>query len=355
MNQKYLDDFLLDIKNIREYLKHIELIDKVAIKNKDQDEESIKLFTEHFKQFHIEKKIFEYKAIIISLYGILERYIELWIKDHLNNLPKLVPTYNQLPKNLKESNFNLSIKLILIINENRHAKFDHLKKENILTNLNSCTNETSNFEINSDAFVISSGNLKHRKIIELFKPLDIDLKQMLQKNPEFSDYLSKKFGKNISNLDAGIVYGRIDDLVTRRNDISHGSTIDELLNISAFEEYIEFLEKYATAIFHILVKKELEYASIHLYHKIENVINIFRGEILAFELENYKIRLGEDIIICTSNNNFYKQKILEIQVDKNSYNELEVKNKTKVAVNLGSSITKNQTFYMKKQTTNRDS
>lgn len=350
MNQKYLDNFLADIKNIREYIKHIELVNNIVAKNKSTDEESVQLFNEHFKIFRTEKKIFEYKAIVISLYGILERHIELWIKEHLDELPKWIPAYNLLPDKLKESNFELSIKLISIISENRYVKFDHLEKEDVLTNLNSCISEALDFKINSDAFVILSGNLKHPKIVELFKPLDIALEKMLQDNDEFSGYLINKFGENMANISSNILYEKINDLVIRRNDISHGSSIDELLDISSFEEYIEFLENYGKAIFNILIAKEIEYESKHLSFQINEIKGIFhQGSILAFALENYEIKKGDYVIVRTLKNTFSKKEILDIQINSESYIELEVKEKTDVAVNLGFGIMSSQKFYLKKK------
>ena len=84
------------------------------------------------------KKIFEYKAIIISLYGIIEKYIGIWIQEHIDTLPNIIKNYNDLPSTLRKNNFDLSIKLISLINENNlfanlvtapqpHAKLVQLK------------------------------------------------------------------------------------------------------------------------------------------------------------------------------------------------------------------------------------
>jgi len=85
MQDRYvsLQNFKHDINSIREYIKHINLINKVEANNRSSCEESLREFNEHLRSFSRNKKLFEYKAIVISLYGILENYINVWIKEHV--------------------------------------------------------------------------------------------------------------------------------------------------------------------------------------------------------------------------------------------------------------------------------
>jgi len=343
-----LENFLKDINNIREYIKHIELINNIGETYDTSTELIIKPFIEHLHGFRTEKKLFEYKAIVISLYGILEKYIEIWIKEHVNRLSYLIPDYRKLPEKVNKSHFDLSIKLIALISENRYVKYEKLSKENILTTLSSCITQPLDFKFNSDAFSPMSGNLKHIKIVESFKPLDIDLRLKLKKNENFSIYLKSLFGKNIEHKTSESLYFNIDDLVRRRNDIAHGTNIDDTLDLSSIIEYIEFLEKYGIAISEILCEKEIEYESFFFYKKINVIKGIFqRGSILGFEMENNLIKKGDFIIIKTSDNRFIKKEILEIEVNKVSYDVLTITDKIDVGINLGGGITANQQFFIK--------
>ena len=350
-----LEKFQIDINNIREYIKHIDLIHKVANNNRNSDEESLKEFIDHLYPFNREKKLFEYKAIIISIYGVLEKYISIWIKEHIETLSSLILNYQDMPKKLSKSHFDLSIKLISIINENRFAKYEHLSKEEVLTTLSSCINEPLKYKLNNDAFSPMSGNLKHSKIVEAFKTLDINLESMLKQNDIFSSYLESKFGENIANRGVEL-FNIIDDLVVRRNDIAHGTTIDNIT--SDFDNYIEFLEYYGKAIFDVLLQKEIEYETIHLCTQIEKVISIYKDttsgikSILAFELNSNKIAIGDFIIIKTDNGNFYKQNVSDVQQDNINISAVEVLNTKNVGIKLDTNFNleqNSQTFYIKKR------
>lgn len=99
MNRTSLNSFQTDVNQIREYLKHIQYVnDVVGYAVLEEDNQEIKSLLnslkEHEKSFRIEKRVFEYKAAIISLYGLLEQYVETWIKEYLDSLSSLVPEYN---------------------------------------------------------------------------------------------------------------------------------------------------------------------------------------------------------------------------------------------------------------------
>lgn len=346
MQDSSLLNFKKDIINTREYIKHIDLVNKIEINNRDPSDSSLKEFNEHLRSFSKDKKLFEYKAIIISLYGILEKHIGIWIQEHIDTLPSIIHNYNNLPKKIHDNHFNLSIKLISLISENRHSKYEHLKREDILIRLGSCINNPLEYKLNSDSFTQSSGNLKHSKIVEAFKPLDIELVKKLKNNSKFSEFLKEKHGGNIANK-GDELFSKIDDLVIRRNEIAHGIDIDNILNITEFNDYIEFLENYGQAIFEIIVEKEIQYEASFLYAEIASIKHIYNHAILCFEVENNTIEIGDHIIIKNTDEYFIKKEILKIEKNKESFVKLTITNKTDIGVNLGEGITKNQIFYMK--------
>lgn len=343
-----LHNFENDITNIREYIKHIDLINKIEVNSRDSTEESLKLFNEHLHGFAKPKKLFEYKAIVISLYGVLESHVGIWIQEHIDTLSRIISSYEDLPEKIHKNHFDLSIKLISLINENKFAKFDHLKKEDILIKLSYCINNPLDYKLNSDAFSPLSGNLKHSKIAEAFKLLDIELVTKLKVNNKFSIFLKEMYGNNISNKGDDL-FSTIDDLVVRRNDIAHGMHIDNILNITEFDYYIEFLENYGRAIFETIIEKEIQYKATYLYEKIVNIKGVFKsGSVLCFEIENNNIEIGDYIIIETPEKNFIKKEILGIEENNKPFEKLIITSKINIGVNLGSGISKHQTFYMKK-------
>ena len=347
MQEVSLQNFKRDIDSIREYINHINLINRVEANNRNPQEESLREFSKHLHSFGTDKKLFEYKAIIMSLYGILEKYISDWIKEHIDTIPNLIPSYDKLPEEITKNHFDLSIDLISLIKK-EYDKYVHLRKEDVLTRLSSCINTPTNYKLNSDSFIPKSGNLKHSKVVEAFSLLNIkDLSTKLKNNNNISGILKEQYGDNIANTKDELLFQIINDLVTRRNEIAHGVNIDEILGVTEFDDYIDFLEKYGQAIFETLVEKEVEYEALFLFKSIERVIDVFSNKILCFEIENSNIKVGDYIIVKNSKNYFTKKEVLEIQKDNKKFNELNITEKTNIGVNLGGGIKDNQTFYIK--------
>lgn len=352
MNKTSLERFKTELNQIREYLKHIQYVNNVvgyAVLEEDNEEIKALLnsLKEHDKSFRIAKREFEYKAAIISLYGLLEKYIEIGIKEYLDSLSNLVPNYNELDEKIRNNHFELSIKLINILISRESAKYQHLTKEEVLRKLNNCSVPAVNYQINTEAFVISSGNLKHNKIVDLFKLLNIDLNSELIKH----ESLTREIGlspDDISQKEKDILYYKINDLVERRNEIAHGSEIPNFLNISELEPYVQFLEVYCQAIFETLFENFIKQESIHSFKKIEKVVKIFGSQILAFEIDNYTIEVGDMLIVKTQKGRFYKKPILEIELDKIQYPKLTITETKNISVCVDHKIKDTQTFYLKK-------
>jgi len=354
MNIQSLENFTREVNQIREYLKHIQYVNDVsAYAVLETDNEQIRnllnTLKEHDRSFRTDKRIFEYKASIISLYGLLEKYVELWIKEYLDSLSNVVPEYNKIDQKIRDNHFELSLKLINTITSRETAKYQHFTKEEVLKKLNDCIVNPTKYQINTDAFVLLSGNLKHNKIVELFNKLNLDLNDELLKNEE----LKNEIGLNqntISRIEKDILYNKINDLVERRNQIAHGSEeVDDILSISELEPYIQFLDKYCQAIFQTLFEELIKQESIHIFQKIENVINTYGNKVLAFELENYTIKVGDMLIVETKEGRFYKKPILTIELNRKEYPELIITEKTSIGVSVEPKIKDNQTFYIIKK------
>ncbi len=305
MQKSSLKSFERDINNIREYLIHIEMVNKLEKNTKNLNSK----FIEHLHNFNREKKIFEYKSIIISLYGILENTISKWIEEHIQNVSDIVKDYDELEDNFKNNHFDLSIKLISLIIEKRHSKFENINKNDILAKLNGVIQTSNNFELNSEAYIPLSGNLKHVKIVEAFKPLNIDLS--ILKHSKF--------------MDDKLLISYMDDLVIRRNSIAHGvkeQIEDKLLTVNEFsselEDIILALEEYMTRIFNIICEKENEY-----YFKHNNFIfvnetkEVFpKIKVCIINIKDIELKIG-DTILVEKDSKFSKVTIISIEQDNN--------------------------------------
>jgi hypothetical protein len=365
MNKTLLDSFYDDTKKTRAYIEHINYTDElVRISVLDDFSEETKRilssFQEHLKSFKVNKKVFEYKSIIISLYGILEKHIEVFVKEYLVYLSTLYKDYNDFSNTIRKNHFNFSLELIDSINRN-FAKYQHLTKEQVIFNLNKCAEDSEDYILNVDCFFISSGNLNHKKIEEKFRNFEVSgLGTLLKNNLKFREYLSKEKNiDNLSNFDSDVFATEINDLVNRRNEIAHGEeVIDKLLTLSELLKYIDFLEVYCHSIFEILQENCIEKEANYKFQEIEMDMlkHGFSKEknILTCQIDNYSIRLNEAIIIRTNNNHFGKEKIISLAKEKKyDYQELVIGKKEDIGIgitnNSNLSINKNCTFYLLKK------
>lgn len=323
MQQNLLDDFEQQINDIQEYIEHIELTNNIPRKNRNIKAEHLQEFTTHLKNFRIPKKEFEYKAIIISLYGVLENTISKWIQEHIQNISTIVNDYRNLEDKFKKDHFTLSIQLISMINDDRYSKFDKFDKETILQKLNQSISTPNDFELNSEAYIPSSGNLKHKKIVEAFKPLNIDL--------------------NVLDKNKHLEISMIDDLVVRRNDISHGVQVDDILDVTVLQEYINSLKTYIKSIFDILIQKEIEYQFKHqipIY--IDEPKEFYQNNTVCIvTIKDIEIKVGDSLFI-EKNKKISKTIILDIKKDDVSIQSV---NDGEVGLKLDCTIKKNSKIW----------
>jgi hypothetical protein len=250
---------------------------------------------------------------------------------------------------IKSSHYDLSIKLISLLSSRENSKYQDLNRDEVLINLSNCLNGSEQYKLNIEAFFILSGNLKHTKIVELFRNLDIDLNSELSKNSTFCTKLELPSNR-INNIEKDVLYGKLNDLVQRRNQIAHGFEVDNILDASEIEPFVKFLEAYFQAIFDILVYKFIDQEKRYNFQRIDTIIDIYNNQVLAFEIENYILKVGDFIIIENKERNLSeKKRILEIQSLNQSYLEPEVNDRKKVAIRVDPKIKKNHIFYLAKQ------
>ncbi|HOI83345.1 MAG TPA: MAE_28990/MAE_18760 family HEPN-like nuclease [Campylobacterales bacterium] len=347
MNKALLDNFIKEIEDIEKYIKYIEIVNRSAT----NFQEMIPSLYEHLNQNNTQIKIFEFKAMIISLYGILERYIEIWIKEYINNLPKIFNYYSLIPsEQLKKNHLDLSAKLIHIINEKKQPKFSKLKASDVIHNLNNCLSDSVSFTLNADAFTIQSGNLKHGIISDLLKKISItQLDEALKQDKEMSLMLKEMFGEDFAGRKSETLFKRIDNLVDRRNEIAHGAE-NIVIDNNEISEYIKFLKPYGRVVFSAINHEELKATVSEKCFKVDenDIKGVFCKNILGIAVTDYLIKLGDTIII-QSNGVFKTAKITNLQLRNQNIKRIKRARKTNIGIKLDIEISKRNNFFLFKQ------
>jgi hypothetical protein len=348
-----IENFNEEVEQIKEYLLHIDHVNKVLESPIPTTSDEAALnelhnLKEHYKEYKTDKKIFEYKAVIISLYGLLEKSIEFWVQDYLDALSVIIPSYQDLNNRIIENHFDLSLKLINIITTQQRDKFQHITKEDVLKKLNFCIENKENYKLNTEGFIISSGNLRHSKIAELFNLIDVNVNNGLKRSDSLNELIKRELGvENINDLKTDILYRKVNNIVDRRNEIAHGAErIENILKNSEFTDYINFLSAYCQAIYNTLYEEMVSYESIHKFKRFSHIKGLWNNNILGIEIEKYKIKVGDMLIIKTADNRFIKSPILSIQINNVPLDEVSSVEKMDIAIKVDAHLLENQEFYL---------
>lgn len=314
-----IKDFRIEVKDIRDHLDYIKRISGVT-------PITSKLFS---YVNSTTKKKFNYKSIIITLYGLVEQYSERFIVAYLDEINARIPVYSSLNQKLQESNLYNSVQLASKIIENKHHKYNGLDLNLVINNLDRCLKNQVPYSFNSVSYTILSGNLKHSKICDFFRQIDVNIEVLFDKLTDFKNIASEK------------KYQKIDDLVERRNEIAHG-TLNNILDISEFPDYVDFIEKYFIAVYDVL-KFHMEQQV--LYFKVQTKCielknpKVFKGNIIGF-VNSRKIwfRKNKKIIVKKNTGELTSYKISNMNFFK-ATNEVTLKLKGKT------NLKDNQEFY----------
>lgn len=325
-----------ELDNIDNYIEYLKSSKKIIL---DPIETDNSIYLSNLQLVRQYKARFEYKSIIISLYGLIEKTIEDFFTLHINFINKNTKIYTTLSSTFQEQYPLASLNLLKIIYENKTTKYNHLQLHDILDNLTSCVQNKKRYKLNGEAFISQAGsNYKHQKITELFSKSEIKITENIQKNKKFKKYiLDKKFQRDYFYI--------INDLVDRRNTIAHGVEETQLLNLDDLKKYAEYLRYYLFAIYETILSEQLA-KTINQYKEIE-LVAVYGGKIIAFSIKNYKIKIG-DYVIVKHEDIYYRFKIIELEKDHVAFNELQIpRTVTNISVKVDSNFNLKHTTHFK--------
>ena len=98
----------------------------------------------------VAKRRFDYNCIVISLYGLLEQYIEALVLGYADALNGIVPRYEDLPGPIRERHIGLTFTLIQQADQSRYRGV--IDAAVLVANLHSCLNNQTPYKLNAAAF-----------------------------------------------------------------------------------------------------------------------------------------------------------------------------------------------------------
>lgn len=286
-----------------------------------------------------DRRRYIYAVAIVSLYGLLERYVDGIIADYLAHLSQLVPSFAALPEAIRRNHFDLSIELARLVADERYRL--EINKEEIIANLYGCISGAAPFKVNGAAFVIHRGNVTLQRIGEFLTKLGVSphlpkvirsgsMRGYLRERDPDRDY------SQISDDDLKAILGPIDDLVERRNEISHGVVnIDDIESIDLLKERCRFVDAYGRSLYEILMQEVID-REIKLPHAttLGRAIKVIKRSIVCFEKDQCTLRLGDILVAKTSDSlmPFRFAPIESIQIEGVDHEAIALARSTRFAV-----------------------
>lgn len=316
-----LTEFLSTTEN------EIELIG-LLLQRKDILNDNEKKLLNKIAEARTDRKRYIYSVAIVSLYGLFERFINAIVESFISNIASSVGSYKSMPAKIRKNHIQMSIALVKAIGEDRHRI--GLTQETVIANLHSCLSDNKNFRVNGEAFVLHRGNISLVKVAEFLSSLGIEnCYRRISLSPPFISFFSKidpeRDIRGIADQDLKALLQPIDELVDRRNQVSHG-VIDDIQSTDLLKEMCGFVTAFCDAIYYLMLQDLLKYKinCTGVYH-LGKPIKVFNNSIACFEIHNKKISIGNIIVAETCNNlePYRYSKIESLQIDGNPVQEID--------------------------------
>lgn len=297
---------------------HIEVLKRIENITRQQTEnENIK----YILSKQTDEKTFNYRANIISLYGAFEFFIEEVFKEYIENLRHIIPLYSSLNDKIKCSYFGNVAKLH---NKLHYAKFSHLTELKIVQNLERVIAQDNN-EILAESFLGNGGNYKHSIICELMRSVGIDNVDcnIIQLSP-----LSHLLSESTSDREQQRrkVHIRIEELVNRRNEVAHGATTDDIIDIDSFEDMLKFITVYCESLNNLLTNELLAYKWEQVSSTTYTPNKIYKDGIAVLKVKNIHLNIGKKLLIKKQDYPEYiETEIIGLHIKNNTTGDIEEK------------------------------
>lgn len=240
-----------------------------------------------------------YNAIIISLYGCYESFVDDILYIFIEQITNQSNSYLELPTEIKTNNLKLSSEFL---NSEQRFKNFGLKKEEIIENIYSG-------KVTKKLLLKHSGNLSFNNLADYFGSLGVtDLANKIKKSQLFIQYYSEskaidhKSAENYLKVTSSdIVFNILSDLILQRNSIAHSWKSDEKIDFEIIgNEWLKFIEAFCECLQEIIIYHYAKWLVSNNKLFQPSKFEVFGSSIVGF----YGIRLlwheNDKIIIKTS-------------------------------------------------------
>jgi hypothetical protein len=244
-----------------------------------------------------------YAVAVVSLYGLLERLVDALVQSAVARFADLSPTVDDLPEAIRKNHFQFSLDLLTSLERDKYRT--DLSIEVMAENLHICLAKRRPYRLNTAAFAMHRGNVTLNRISEILK--GIGLQQHLiriSRVPAFVRYIKvvepERDVHALQEPDIRVLLEPVDDLVRRRNDVSHGVILaDDIQAILLLRDRSELVRTYGLALGQVLQHETVRHAvqtgnAVGLGKPIE----VYNHQIVCFESDQ-SFAVGDELVAVT--------------------------------------------------------
>ena len=325
----------------------------ILIQRQDSLDDAEKQLLSKIAAARTDRKRYVYAVTIVSLYGLLERFVDTLIEAFIASIAGAVSSYDKMPTKIQDNHIPMSLALVKAIGEERHRT--GMTQEEVIANLHSCLTGDENFRVNGSAFVLHRGNISLTRITEFLSSVGIDTHfRRVTLTPDLLNFFRAREPerdiRNVADQELQTLLQPINDLVERRNQVSHGViNIDDIESIDLLKERCRFVAAYGGAVYTVIVQEALKYQIDRAnVLRLGKPIEVFNNSIVCFETNNAHIAVGNTIAAATDNplEPFRYSEILSLQIDGKSISEIVASQPTKFGAKVSFRASENYDYYV---------
>ncbi|MDF3840075.1 HEPN domain-containing protein [Cupriavidus basilensis] len=298
-------------------------------------------------------KQYIYTVAIVSLYGLLERLADSLVSGFVVYLGELSEQFKRLPEAIQRNHLPYSLALAeALIRDKFRTETTY---EKVIANLHSCFSDAKDYQLNGSAFSLHRGNLTLNRITDMLANVGVQhhLRRMAR-TPAFSFCLAQREQERDINApsdeDIRAIFEPIDDLVERRNFVSHGVVlVDDLESVGLLKERCAFVSAYGKGLFELLQHDALKFsAEVGIAVSLGKPIQVFNNKIVCFEIKGHRIAVGDQLFVLTSDamEPVRASAVESLQIDKVNHLEIMAIEAIKIGAQVGFHAKDGHDYYL---------
>ncbi|MDM8522366.1 MAE_28990/MAE_18760 family HEPN-like nuclease [Desulfococcaceae bacterium HSG8] len=345
-----LQSFKQDLANLEHYVRGLELESGLISFDKRSVGSLLRKYQKHISEARQQRRQFNYNAIIITLYGFLEQFIESLLESYLKQINRIIPKYSQLPDSVSKNYTDLTIEFMKYLDEPIYEGL--ATKEDLISDLYSCITDSEDYRINPYPFIHHTANFRFQMIERLFSNVGVgNVSGRVIKSYIFTEYLRRNDPPSVDHTTPESALSDLNDLVKRRNEVAHGELPNEFLdNRTILENYIPLLEVYGESLYEVVYSDVLKYQVEYNGTELGSPIGIYKqGKVIGISVEDMIVKVGDLLAAKTANQNipYIAGKIEELQVDNISREEVSASTAgVDIGIHVPFRAKQNQTFFL---------